>query len=178
MCRFYVRAWGRFAGLAFAAGYGARGHADEPPACAQYECKTVTEYWAGTKDVVYRNLLDGTFVPTTDGIVNLFTTKSNDDLPLVNQSEWVLGWPYDTSTPWCGKDGAGVWQAYQEVCIDVDAVKSNSPGNKKIRELCTPAETGKSGKQVTNPTNNNKNKNTFPGWKNDEGGDDPPPPPP
>jgi hypothetical protein len=131
----------------------------DPPACPQYECRTVHAYWDGSKDYVLVFHVKGENGNADHGVEDIFTTNSVEKKP---RTKLVLGnvdrFMYAACTPFCGTDANGKWQAYQEVLA--------SEKGKKLDDLprwpCT-SNNGQPGPTNANPVNANTGGNIPPG---------------
>lgn len=148
----------------FGAGYSNSGYADEPAPCDQYECKEVWSYWTGTTSkLAYQYHDDPGLVITKNALLDVFTTQSKYNSPITtNLDITVWDYSYDQCIPWCGKDGAGAWQALQEVVITEQANKSASPIGKNANLKCEATENDGPGRKNANPVNKNTGGNTPP----------------
>ena len=141
----------------------------DPDACPQYKCKTVHAYWNGIQKTTVTAFFIGD-ANADHGIESLFTTNSVETLPRAQPGTPPTNldiWFYPQCTPFCGKDGAGNWQAAQEV------LKSGDPTecpDKVSRRPCA-ANGGNPGPQVTPAVNANTKGYTPPGYTPGPGGE-------
>jgi hypothetical protein len=129
-----------------------------PPACPQYECRTVHAFWTGQKTYVWGVHVTNKNDNADDGVTDIFTTNSVEKKPTATDGTTVDWWDYPTCTPFCGKDANGKWQAYQEVLTSGTKNKQYNVN----RAPCT-ANGGAEGPKINPPVNANTDGNTPPG---------------
>lgn len=138
----------------------------DPAACSQYQCRTVHAYWTGTAGVLWAVHVTNKDDNADDGTPNIFTTNSVEKLPTKAGTVMVDHWKYTTCIPFCGKDGAGKWQATQEV-LRVGAKMPGTTATPIARAPCLATEGGKEGPKVNPEVNANTKGYTPPGYTPD-----------
>lgn len=131
-----------------------------PPACPQYQCKVLQCYWAGGANTVIEIRTLGGGAVSDSAFVNIFASFSIGNLPSAPNGGYD-DYTYNSCTPLCGKDAAGVWQATQ-VVTPLGPKVLLSANNNRFR--CSVLREGQlDGDKNTDPTNDNPNHNNPPG---------------